>query len=186
MNAGDTFYCKESIADTVKEFSDATVYYSDAILYLEDKDYCYFRRLTCDASKYQFVHQSCIYNKRLHSIHGPYVVSQGVTASDYLFFRTVPHRFWHKTETVISKYYVGDNISIGRRHDEQVCGVDLLLGSRSINRTFAVYWYASVMRYIRRVEKRLLAPNTYVVSRRYSKVRREEFWRDLIETPENS
>jgi len=181
MNSGDTFCSKESVADTVKEFSEARVYYSDTIFYFEQGANCYCRKVSCDVRKYQFIHQSCIYRKQLHSIYGQYMVAAGVTVSDYLFFRCIPAEDWHKTKTVISRYLVGDNVSSGRRHKEQVYGTSLLLGSRSIYGAFASYLYGSLRSGVRRIEKFVLGANRYsMIFENYLEVDRKKFWQDII------
>ena len=181
MNAGDAFCSRESIANTVKEFSEALVYYSDAVFYLEHAGNCYYRKVPCDARRHQFIHQSCIYSKQLHSMYGQYMVAAGVTASDYLFFKGVPLQYWRKTKTTISKYHVGDNISSGRRHDEQVYGADLFFGSRSISKTIAVYWLENVKRFVRKIERSLFSRDLYLTRvEKYSKMHRDEFWQDFL------
>jgi len=185
MNAGDAFCSKESITNTVKEFSESMVYYSDAMFYFEQDGDCYFREVPCDARRHQFIHQSCIYRKQLHVIYGQYMVAKGVTASDYLLFKSVPYEYWQKTKTIISKYHVGDNISSGRRHAEQVYGADLFFGSRSMNKTIAEYWFENVKRCVRKIEKSILGRNLYLTRvEKYSRVRREVFWQDLVDTTE--
>ena len=180
MNAGDAFCSKESIANTVKEFSEALVYYSDAVFYLEHAGKFYYREVPCDARRHQFIHQSCIYSKRLHSTYGQYMVAAGVTASDYLFFKTVPLEYWRKTKAIISKYHVGDNISSGRRHEEQVFGADLFFGSRSIGKTIAVFWLENVKRFVRKIERSFFTRDLYLTGiEKYSKMHREEFWQDF-------
>jgi len=187
MNAGDAFCSKQSIANTVREFSEAMVYYSDAIFYLEHGRHCYYRQVPCDAKSYRFIHQSCIYRKQLHSIHGKYIVANGITASDYLFFKSVPYEHWQKAKTVISKYYVGDNLSSGKRHCEQVYGADILFGNRSVSRTFAVYWLQLMKMRIRDAEKSILGRKLYLTCvEKYAKVRREEFWQDTLDVVEEA
>jgi len=185
MNAGDTFCSTVSVADTVNEFSEAMVYYSDTILYLKDGDNDYYRKLTCDAQRYEFIHQSCIYSRQLHGSHGMYIAAPGVTVSDYLFFRSVPREHWKKTETTISRYLVGNNISSGRRHDEQVFGVDLLFGARSITRTFVGYWVRIIQVILHGIAKSVLARGLYLeLVEKYSKGPRKEFDSAVWMTPE--
>jgi glycosyltransferase involved in cell wall biosynthesis len=182
MNAGDAFHSKNSLVATAEEFSDAMVCYSDAIFYLEDDGCCYFRQVPCNVAKYQFVHQSCVYKKQLHSLYGQYMVARGVTASDYLFFKCIPPKYWHKTKSTIAKYHVGHNISTGRRHAEQVYGIDLLFGSRTLIRTLASSWIEGTKAFSREIRKRLLSREGYLTHvDKYSKIPREEFWKDIMD-----
>ncbi len=180
MNTGDAFYARESLTDTVGEFSDALVYYSDTVFYFEEGRDCYFRNVSCDANKHQFIHQSCVYQKKLHSIHGQYLVAPGVTVSDYLFFKGIPPEYWQKTQGIIAKYRVGDNISSGKRHSEQVLGVDLLFGNRSMGDMFTSYLRGSLSNGARRIRNILLGPKANI-HEDYVKVDSLEFWRSMNE-----
>lgn len=47
-------------------------------------------------------HQSCIYRKSLHSVHGQYIVTPKIIVSDLLFFASIPQDYFLKVDMPIS------------------------------------------------------------------------------------
>ncbi len=132
LNAGDYLASSDSISNCIKYIdSESLILYSNTILYRTNNGNKYLKELNCDHQAKQLIHQSCLYNKYLHLMYGPYVVSPRVTISDYLFFNLIEEKYWKKTDHIISSYLVDSNISSGVSHFMQHLGVDLIFSSKS-------------------------------------------------------
>tara|TARA_B100000787_G_scaffold163703_1_gene145625 strand:+ start:46 stop:795 length:750 start_codon:yes stop_codon:yes gene_type:complete len=120
MNSGDVFLDKDSLSLAMNNTSDQIdVLYSDWI-YASSKKHIH-------ASKKNMTlrHQSVIYRKHLHNIYGTYLVSSGVTISDYIFFLSIENTRWKYHNAPLSiceEYGVSANVS----HFYQKIAVDFI------------------------------------------------------------
>lgn len=98
MNAGDIFYNSQVLENSVEQLSvEVDILYSD-VLFRGKRN----RIFHCDHKRMRFIHQGVIYRKSIHDTYGKYLVATGVTISDYLFFNTVSHLNWKKSESIIA------------------------------------------------------------------------------------
>lgn len=99
INAGDVFFDEQALEKTVQQVSvDVDLLYSDTWFH-GTRD----RMFYCDHRKMHIIHQSLLYRKSLHGEVGKYLVSEGVTISDYIFFNLVANRRWKKVGHVIAR-----------------------------------------------------------------------------------
>lgn len=104
MNSGDTYNGSNAIKDALGNAQEGTsIIYSDTIIC--DKE----RQLTSFADFYRqiFVHQSIIYKKNLHEKYGYYLVANGVSISDYIFFCQLKDEYAIKVNAPISVFKTG-------------------------------------------------------------------------------
>lgn len=159
MNAGDEFASSDVIkylAGLIKTTRRSFIY-SDTILHYGKYEKERTHSCMVNENMRRLIHQSCIYKKELHVIYGNYIVADGVTISDYIFFNQIPIREFHKSDRIISRFDKNENTSSGRRHFEQKLGVDLIFGNatsitsllRIMNYTFENI-YRSIKEYITR------------------------------------
>jgi len=126
LNAGDVFYSKTSLesAGALIE-NNIDVIYSDAY-YRGSRNFLF----KCDSSKMRVVHQSVLYRKSLHDINPGYLVGNGVTISDYIFFNSIKDASWRKCNDIIA-CCDGSGLSSHTKHFHQKMCVDLLFGRRN-------------------------------------------------------
>lgn len=97
MNSGDVFAGNDILSNIAKELDDnVDVLYSD---------WCYFnssKTVKASIEKLNVRHQSVVYRRALHETYGNYLVGNGVSISDYLFFLSVRHLKWKYFATPIS------------------------------------------------------------------------------------
>jgi glycosyltransferase involved in cell wall biosynthesis len=101
MNSGDGFANVDvlnEIFNNVQDLSQYDFFYSNA--YIKKKYYNVL--LETSFEKGILLHQSIIYRKNLHNIHGKYIVSKKYIISDYLFFLRINYNRVKKVDTVIS------------------------------------------------------------------------------------
>lgn len=102
MNAGDVF-CDKSVLQNIMENipENKTFLYSNFFIIGSDG-----KKKLCKTSFIEghLNHQSIIYKRILHQIHGMYIVTDKLTISDYLFFIRVPKCEVAKIETPIAIY----------------------------------------------------------------------------------
>jgi Glycosyl transferase family 2 len=101
MNCGDLFYSYQSLS-AIPLDSNVDFYYSDTILY--DSNGNTTRRI-CSQEHHDVIHQSIVYSKCLHSTY-KYLVHDGLTISDYFFFRRNDAKNWSKLSMPLSIYNV--------------------------------------------------------------------------------
>jgi glycosyltransferase involved in cell wall biosynthesis len=125
MNAGDQFASTAALNGIEFYSNSVDVFYSDTILKFEDGSVGYER---ADIKKHRFNHQSFIYRKSLHQLHGNYLCRKGVTIADYLFLAPL----WtevnsRKVDKPISLFKCG-GISSRDEHFYQKVAVDIIYG----------------------------------------------------------
>jgi glycosyltransferase involved in cell wall biosynthesis len=99
INAGDVFFDEHALEKTVEQVSDGVeLLYSDTWFHGTCS-----RLVHCDHRKMRIIHQSLLYRKSLHKEAGKYLVSRGVTISDYIFFNLLTDRHWKKVGHVIAR-----------------------------------------------------------------------------------
>jgi glycosyltransferase involved in cell wall biosynthesis len=126
MNAGDIFSDETTLQQVFSDIMNYSTYdciYSDTLFNYKSGS----QLITCDIHKRRIIHQSIIYKKHLHSVTGPYLVADGVTISDYLFFMTNRDRKWVKYSLPISLYSPYGRTS-GSDAFKQKIAVDVMLG----------------------------------------------------------
>ena len=101
MNCGDLFYSYQSLS-SVPLKPDVDFYYSDTILYDSNGN---TKRRICSQENQDVIHQSIVYSKCLHSTY-KYLVHDGLTISDYFFFRRNDSKNWSKLIMPLSIYNV--------------------------------------------------------------------------------
>jgi len=130
MNAGDSLNTRTVLNEI---FTDSTQYQDIDFIY-SDTRFDGRSVLTCNIENNIINHQSLIYKKKMHRIHGLYLVSKGLLISDYLFFMLCKSENWYKSSTIIANYDTngisGNQYFI--EHFKQKVGVDLMF--KNINR----------------------------------------------------
>ncbi len=120
MNSGDIFFDKQTLNKAMSQIQpDTDVIYSDWV-YANSEKY-----ISASKEKMAVRHQSVIYKKYLHEIYGTYLVSSGVTISDYIFFLSIENTRWkyHKAPlSICEEYGVSANVS----HFYQKIAVDFI------------------------------------------------------------
>ena len=132
MNSGDKFY-EEQLLDKIFMIALVNKGYYDFIYsdtMLDGKNLFY-----CDISDNKIIHQSVIYRKKIHNQIGPYLVSENLFLSDYIFFMLCKKMKWFKSKEIISVYSTIGTENKFNYHFKQKIGVDLLFDN--ISRTYA-------------------------------------------------
>lgn len=105
MNAGDVF-CNEKVLKNIfsQNYDEKISFiYSDNIFKENGKK----RYVINNHEKLIILHQSCIYKKNLHNIHGIYIVTPKIIVSDLLFFASIPQDEFYKVDVPISCNLLG-------------------------------------------------------------------------------
>lgn len=123
MNAGDVFFDFEVIS---KVMSLSLVNEHDFIY--SDSQMSNGKKFVCDIFQNRIIHQSLIYQKKVHADLGLYMVGKQVTISDYLFFIMAKDFNWLKINNVISRFELG-GVSGDISHYKQKLGVDLVFNN---------------------------------------------------------
>lgn len=101
MNAGDSFASNDVLEKVfLKEYpEDVKFLYSDN--WYEDekglRTYAPHNHVSLSIN-----HQSSIYRKSLHAVHGQYIVTPKIIVSDLLFFASIPQEYFLKVDVPIS------------------------------------------------------------------------------------
>ena len=133
LNSGDVFNSILLLSGCVKYLCDKSlIFYSDTIFYRYYNNIKYYKRIKCDHNLKNIIHQSCIYNRRLHELYGYYLVKKKLSISDYIFFNQIENKYWCKLDLVISNYLVVVNVSNGLHHEIQKLSVDILFDNIAI------------------------------------------------------
>lgn len=110
MNAGD-YFAEPDVLQKVFEQNipkDKSFLYSD-VYELRPNGKRILRPLSWE--KGNMIHQTVIYRKSLHKIHGYYHVTKPIIISDYLFFISIPKEQIMKIYNVVIAVYEGGGIS---------------------------------------------------------------------------
>jgi pterin-4a-carbinolamine dehydratase len=99
MNCGDFFADSRSLSRLPLQ-ENVDFYYSDTILY---DGMGIIKLRVCSKERQDVIHQSIVYNKRLHSNY-KYLVHDKLSISDYFFFRKYDAKNWHKLDMPIAIY----------------------------------------------------------------------------------
>lgn len=129
MNSGDTFLDNKVLENVFSHNipEDKTFLYSDAMCILADgKKFLG----NCNFEKGQLLHQSIIYRKSLHDVHGYYIVTPKLIISDYLFFVRIPKDQVMKIDTVIC-LFEGGGVSQRFRSGEYALCADYIFHRRT-------------------------------------------------------
>ena len=137
INTGDAFFDEQALEKTVQQISDdVDLLYSDTWFHGTRS-----RLVRCDHRKMRIIHQSLLYRKSLHEEMGKYLVSSGVTISDYIFFNLVRDRSWKKVGHVIARCD-DRGISAHSRTLYQKLAVDLIFQTKGrLNVAFLLLLY---------------------------------------------
>ena len=122
MNSGDIFADSTSLKSAMENIHD-----SDDIIFA---DWIYAKSgqyIKASKSKMAFRHQSIIYRRSLHDKYGTYVVSPGVTISDYIFFCSVENVSWRYKDMPLS-ICEETGVSSKVSHFYQRVSVDFIFG----------------------------------------------------------
>ena len=122
MNCGDLFVNNDCLARIPLD-NDIDFYYSDTILFNGES----VKLRSCSHEYRNVIHQSVIYQKKLHDSN-LYIVYKNLTISDYLFFRANDDKKWQKLLYPISLYNTLGVSAIGSTHSMQKAFVDFLQG----------------------------------------------------------
>jgi glycosyltransferase involved in cell wall biosynthesis len=154
LNTGDTFNAASTIRTLVDQYirpcgNEKRFIYSDVVLVHKDKrGGCQLQTYECDHARKIVNHQASVYSKALHHEYGLYLVSRGLTISDYLFFSLVDSAYFTKANVPIARYDV-TGISQSRNSVEQKFIVDYLINGLSRPRFliyFNLYFYFRQMK----------------------------------------
>ena len=105
MNAGDIFNDNQVLEKIFAKNYDEPIsfLYSDN-WYQTNQKKMYAKH---DHQKLSILHQSSIYKRRLHDIHGIYIVTPKIIVSDLLFFASIPQDEFYKVDIPISCNTIG-------------------------------------------------------------------------------
>jgi glycosyltransferase involved in cell wall biosynthesis len=167
LNAGDTF----NSAATIRTLVDQCIrpcgnakrfIYSDVVLVHKNKSGgSRLQTYECDHARKIVNHQASVYSKALHGEYGLYLVSRGLTISDYLFFSLVDSAYYTKADLPIARYDV-TGISQSRNSVEQKFIIDYLINGLSRPR-FLIYF--NLYFYFRQTKSVLARLRRYFVAR---------------------
>ena len=97
MNSGDVFMDSASLSLAMSAATEDTdVIYADWIYANSGK------RVKASKHKMAVRHQSVVYKKTLHDVHGTYITAPNVTISDYIFFLSVANANWSYSNAPLS------------------------------------------------------------------------------------
>jgi Glycosyl transferase family 2 len=145
MNCGDLFVNNECL-EKVPLDNQIDFYYSDTILFNGQS----VKIRECSHKKKHVIHQSIVYQKKLHDSYS-YLVHKGLTISDYLFFRANDNKKWQKLSYPISLYNTFGVSTTGSTHSMQKAFVDFLQGDLSYFGTIARILEIQIKYYIRKM-----------------------------------
>jgi glycosyltransferase involved in cell wall biosynthesis len=166
LNAGDTFDSPSIIRVLVDQYvrphaNAKRFIYSDVVLVHKDihgRDR--LQTYECDHVRKIINHQASVYSKALHADYGLYLVSRGLTISDYLFFSLIDPAYFTKANFPIARYDVS-GVSQSRNSVEQKFIVDYLINGLSRPR-FLIYF--NLYFYFRQIKSVLARLRRYFVA----------------------
>lgn len=101
MNAGDCFASIDVLENVFsKEYPEEVNFLYSDNWYEDEKGIRTYA--PHDHKSLSLNHQSCIYRKSLHSVHGQYIVTPKIIVSDLLFFASIPQDYFLKVDMPIS------------------------------------------------------------------------------------
>lgn len=101
MNAGDCFDSIDVLENVFsKEYPEEVNFLYSDNWYEDEKGIRTYA--PHDHKSLSLNHQSCIYRKSLHSVHGQYIVTPKIIVSDLLFFASIPQDYFLKVDVPIS------------------------------------------------------------------------------------
>lgn len=101
MNAGDCFASIDVLENVFsKEYPEEVNFLYSDNWYEDEKGIRTYA--PHDHKSLSLNHQSCIYRKSLHSVHGQYIVTPKIIVSDLLFFASIPQDYFLKVDVPIS------------------------------------------------------------------------------------
>lgn len=156
MNCGDVFTSKEIVADIValsqKEDENISVIYSDTFFEFNSG----VETFVCEKNKMKVIHQSIFYKKYLHEKYGlKYLVYNGFTTSDYLFFKSIASEHWFKCDFNISKCSPY-GISSGEKTFRNKWLLNLMLDNISNSMVFAMICVHPFYRFLKILLRKLI------------------------------
>lgn len=134
MNAGDIFLCSESLSQMTLLIDNDTT--SEQVIWgswLVQSSPGVQTVREPNVVRGLFNHQATLYSRSIHSWHGDYVTVRGLTASDFLFFRTLQARNRVRFQTTKCIVAIVDpfGVSAGLQTYLQRVLVDMLCGYES-------------------------------------------------------
>lgn len=158
MNAGDTFaddFVLERIFNMQID-GDTKFIYSDFILQKTSGEECVIRT---DKHKGLILHQASIYRKSLHLSFGLYVVTDSIIISDYMFFSSIPEKYFKKVDVIIARFLDGGVSAAKWCYYHRLC-LDVIYKKRKMKELFMLVIYRELIGLIpvnfRRKIKKLL------------------------------
>jgi len=143
MNCGDVFN-GIGVFEGFNSINDRIdIIFSDTILLNANKQTIHKASIKSKS----FIHQSIIYRRDIHRIHGLYLTATGVTISDYLFFSNLlreENSIW--INHPISIYRI-DGVSSKPSHYYQKLGVNLIYGHSSTSKVVLQLSYKILLQY---------------------------------------
>jgi len=156
LNSGDIFFSNEtyniiSLA-IINDNSHHDVYYGNSVIRFP---YCDEFR-DCDIFSNRFIHQSIVYKRSLHSLHGLYIDSPPLTISDYIFFKNLNPLSFKKINEAISINESG-GISDSIKSFRQFIFFNYLYGDISFYRMLCIFtlhpFYKTAKQILSRIPK---------------------------------
>ncbi len=153
LNAGDCFLSEDALASVMPHCTEPNqLVYCDVTI--RDK-YTWLFKADHDAMRVH--HQGLVYRKDLHEKYGPYLVGQGVTISDYIFFNQCKRENW-KYLNINFAEIDATGVSASRKGFYQKMAVDLMFGRRKNFKTGLILIlypvYRAVKRFVRTISGR--------------------------------
>lgn len=144
MNAGDVFSSCDALNNAV-ELMNANV----DVVY-SDWSYDSTRPVVkANLQKLNVRHQAVIYRKSLHQIYGNYVVGNGVTISDYIFFLSISEKNWSYCQIPLA-VCDRNGASSNPRHFYQRIASEFIFGKRSVLNSCCVFLLYPFYRFVKR------------------------------------
>ncbi|MBQ4405981.1 MAG: glycosyltransferase [Bacteroidales bacterium] len=143
MNAGDVF-CDNNVLECIfsQEYGENISFIYSDNWYVNNGKKEYAKH---DHKKLSILHQSCIYKRSLHNIHGIYIVTPKIIVSDLLFFASIPQEEFYKVDIPISCNTIG-GVSSAKWCIEQALCVKVVYRKMSFGNMLLHYISANLKR----------------------------------------
>ena len=148
LNAGDVF-ADDSVLENVFKINipdDINVLYSDYYHYLSDGTK--IKGIVDLKNKPSFNHQCTIYRRKLHDLHGYYIVTPKIIISDILFFYSIPSNQMQKIDTVIAIFDRNGISSHGNWSLQQWLCADVIFRKRTFTNMVLTYYSKKIKKII--------------------------------------
>lgn len=147
LNAGDVLASSDVLEKifSLPVSDNINVLYSDFLLKMLDGGVVHG---ATSREKGVLLHQSCIYRKSMHSVHGQYIVTRPYIVSDLIFLLSIPTAQYMKVPYEISMNDSGGVSQQGIWCVEEAESAKVAFRIQSIHKAYFNYWYQRIIRMI--------------------------------------